>query len=1023
VLAVTESGFSELFNLLFPEERADLDFGLYRLLNARRGSLRRFFVQDLPALLDDLARRASVDDEIESELTLLRKKAEDLGVAVEHIPRYGQLQSERAQSGSAVLASEALRHLRAFVGRHYVDGDFIPMRRYRSDAYLLPYDGSETAFVYANQDQYFTKSEQVFDTFRVRLPDERRVTCTVTYAEERIGNNEDNTKQQKRRYKLHGLEITDAELILGFAFVPSEKATQEALTAEAVETIQERTANGPWFSELFRSEKGKPWVALLIDRFTRNAERDYFVHRNLKRFLSEELDRYVFADVFPRATVRDDSTLRLASRVESVLRGIAEPLITLLAQFEDLQRDLWTKPRLVTETAYCVTLDRIPAALVSVAVANVTQREEWKALFGIKTDEAITAESHAGLFVDTRHFDDKFFAEVERSLPAGDRGIDGLVVVSENTAALRTYMKRLAHRVDAIYIDPPFNTGSGSSFKYKNGYQHSSWCCLMEDAIALGGHTLTEEGVMAIAIDDAEVARLQMLADRVLGEQRRLGTQIFVTKPGGRSRDRFLATSHEYALYYASAEGEASVSFSPLTEEQRAEYKHVDAEGNRYKWRDFMRTGGLSFPHERPHSHYQILWHPATKSVVVFADPDRKTLSKSKAQRDLEKFLCLPGASKRDDLGTEAAYVFVPEGAEMPTLDQFVVIEPIDSVGVQRVWRKTRIPFMLHAAKGEILFTEDDGKHKVNIKDPEKHGTRPNSVADDKTFNATAYGTNLLKAMFGESRVFSYPKALGTVKRALEQMVGDDEEAVVADYFAGSGTTGHAVMEMNREGGSRQYVLVEMAEYVDDVTIKRLKKAAYSSGWSKGLPTESDSLSHTIKIVRLESYEDTLENVVLQPVEEREAAMELFPEFRRELVPARLLRDDVRSSSAYLPAAALAGGSVEISTLDHSGKWREVHVDLSETLSIWLGIEVERRDRRDGIELTVGWRDETPVALVVRSSAKIDSVAVAKALREFLGETEISKLIINGDVALEALRKQGLDVEIETVEELIIGAR
>jgi adenine-specific DNA-methyltransferase len=330
---------------------------------------------------------------------------------------------------------------------------------------------------------------------------------------------------------------------------------------------------------------------------------------------------------------------------------------------------------------------------------------------------------------------------------------------------------------------------------------------------------------------------------------------------------------------------------------------------------------------------------------------------------------------------------------------------------------------MLHAAKGEILFTEDDGKHKVNIKDPEKHGTRPNSVADDKTFNATAYGTNLLKAMFGESRVFSYPKALGTVKRALEQMVGDDEEAVVADYFAGSGTTGHAVMEMNREGGSRQYVLVEMAEYVDDVTIKRLKKAAYSSGWSKGLPTESDSLSHTIKIVRLESYEDTLENVVLQPVEEREAAMELFPEFRRELVPARLLRDDVRSSSAYLPAAALAGGSVEISTLDHSGKWREVHVDLSETLSIWLGIEVERRDRRDGIELTVGWRDETPVALVVRSSAKIDSVAVAKALREFLGETEISKLIINGDVALEALRKQGLDVEIETVEELIIGAR
>ena len=103
-------------------------------------------------------------------------------MAVEQIPRYGQLQSERAQSGSAVIASETLRHLRALVGRHYVDGDFIPMRRYRSDACLLPYDGSETAFVYANQDQYFTKLEQFFDTLPVRLPDERRVTCTVTYA-------------------------------------------------------------------------------------------------------------------------------------------------------------------------------------------------------------------------------------------------------------------------------------------------------------------------------------------------------------------------------------------------------------------------------------------------------------------------------------------------------------------------------------------------------------------------------------------------------------------------------------------------------------------------------------------------------------------------------------------------------------------------------------------------------------------------------------------------------------------------
>ena len=211
---------------------------------------------------------------------------------------------------------------------------------------------------------------------------------------------------------------------------------------------------------------------------------------------------------------------------------------------------------------------------------------------------------------------------------------------------------------------------------------------------------------------------------------------------------------------------------------------------------------------------------------------------------------------------------------------------------------------MLHVAKGEIQFTDIGGRWKVEIKDPEKRGTRPHSVASEKSFNATVYGTKLLQDMFGEPRVFSYPKALGTVRRALENTVADDEEAIVCDYFAGSGTTGHAIIDMNRDGGNRKYVLVEMAEYVDDVTIPRLKKAAYSSAWKKGRPVENDAVPHTIKVVRLESYEDSLENVALRQGGERDEALDMFPEFRREFLPARLIQDDVKASSAFLPIAS-----------------------------------------------------------------------------------------------------------------------
>jgi adenine-specific DNA-methyltransferase len=1024
MLALTDHGFEELFDLLFPEERADLDFGFYRLLNTRRDALRRFFREDLPAMLADFAKSASVDDEIASELSLLQNNAIDLGITAEQISRYNQLQRELAEAARSALASETIRHLSAFIRRYYVDGDFIPMRRHRSDAYFVPYDGSETSFIYANQDQYFTKSDQLFQTFRVRLSDERRVTCTVSYAEERLGNNDDNTKR-KRRYQLHAIDISDAEIILRFAFVPTEKATQTVLTADAVERIHVQTRHTAWFSELFRlGAESKPWITRFVERFTKSTEQDYFVHKNLYRFLTEELDRYVFTDIFPRATIRDDRTLRMASRTESVLRGVAEPLVRLLAQFEDLQRDLWTKPRLVTETVYCLTLDRVPADLVPIVVRNEGQRAEWMSLYGISSEADIAPTSHPGLFVDTRHFDKTFFAQIEAALPNGDDGLDGLVVVSENTSALRTYMRRLAKRVDAIYIDPPFNTGSGSSFRYRNGYQHSSWCCLLQDALALGGQMLTSEGVMAIAIDDAEVARLQMLADRVFGEQRRLGTQVFVTKHGGRSRDRFFATSHEYALYYASADAEAAISFAPLTEEQRAQYKFVDADSNRYKWRDFMRTGGLSLPRERPHSHYNIFWHPVSNAVIVFADPDRNPLTVAKAVRDLASFLEIKGASKRSDLGDADAYVFLPEGAIIPDLGEFVAIKAVDSSGGERVWRKTRLPFMIHVAKGEIQFSEEDGKYKVHIKDPEKRGTRPNSVADDKSFNATAYGTKLLQNMFGKPRVFSYPKALNTVKRSLEIMVGDDEEAVVCDYFAGSGTTGHAVIEMNRDGGNRRYILVEMAEYVDEVTIPRLKKAAYASTWSNGRPAEADSISHTMKIVRLESFEDALENVARSPTEKREQTLSLFPEFRREFVPARLLRDDVRTSRAFLPEIGLdAAAGIEISVLDHNGKRRMVAVDLSETLSIWLGLDVERRVRGDGIEVTIGKLNEVRTALVVRDSACVDSQAVLRSLKHSLGESKVGRLIINGDVSNEVLRRGGIDAEIQTVEETIVAWR
>lgn len=231
--------------------------------------------------------------------------------------------------------------------------------------------------------------------------------------------------------------------------------------------------------------------------------------------------------------------------------------------------------------------------------------------------------------------------------------------------------------------------------------------------------------------------------------------------------------------------------------------------GGAHKWRDFLRTGGFSTPEERPNSFYPIYFNPDSNEAR------------------LEPF----------------------KGA--------VEIFPKDSNGKSRVWRKTRPSFLEHYVKGEIKFElRPSGKWKVLIIDRIKDGIRPKSVWIGSKYDAATHGTKLLKKLFGDSS-FGFPKALGTTLDAIYCVLGDAESGWVMDFFGGSGTTGHAVIELNRsDGGKRKYLLVDMAQYFETVLIPRLKKIVYSKDWDGAKPLIRDQgISHGFKIVRLESYE------------------------------------------------------------------------------------------------------------------------------------------------------------------------
>ncbi len=356
---------------------------------------------------------------------------------------------------------------------------------------------------------------------------------------------------------------------------------------------------------------------------------------------------------------------------------------------------------------------------------------------------------------------------------------ENLIIKGNNLLALHTLKLQFRGQVKLIYIDPPYNTpGDANTFGYNNSFNHSSWLTFMANRIAVAQDLLRRDGVLAIAIDDEEQAYLKVLCDGIFGRSNHLGTLVVQSKPSGRTTDAYLATSHEYVLFYAREAGLPEINFFELPDKQKRLYKEGDGE-NSHKWRDFLRTGGYSTPEERPNSCYPIYFDPETNQI------------------SLEK-----GSSRH------------------------VEILPLDSSGRTRVWRKIPTSFMKHVKDGEIKITQNaKGEWKVQIIDRIKEGVRPKSVWTESKYDASTHGTKLLKGLFEGRKVFSYPKSIYAVQDVIDLWTETSGDDIVMDFFAGSGTTAQAVLNLNeKDEGARQYILCEQMDYAGSVTYERVRR-------------------------------------------------------------------------------------------------------------------------------------------------------------------------------------------------------
>jgi adenine-specific DNA-methyltransferase len=350
-----------------------------------------------------------------------------------------------------------------------------------------------------------------------------------------------------------------------------------------------------------------------------------------------------------------------------------------------------------------------------------------------------------------------------------------------------------------------------------------------------------------------------------------------------------------------------------------------------------------------------------------------------------------------------------------------VTFWPRDDNGDERVWKWGHERVTKHP--NYVRVSGESGSEQVYCRNYlNTAGRLPGTWWDDARYAAGSHGTNLLTEMFGKARVFDFPKSVYAVEDCL-QVANLTEDAVVLDYFAGSATTAHAVINLNRkDGGKRRYVLIETGAYFDSVLIPRIKKAVYSDNWKDGRPTSPQGVSHVCKYVRLESYEDTLNNLELQRTRDQGDLLQANPDLREDYVLRYMLNVESASSRSLLSIDQFDepfNYKLKLST-GNAGETRLTTVDLVETFNYLLGLHVKHMDSIRGFTVVQGTNPGGEKTLViwrnVREKSKSDLDEFFVKQKYNTRDMEFDIIYVNGDNNLENLKRPDDTWKVRLIE-------
>ena len=1023
-------------NKLFQFDSQDLDFGVYKILHYKKKEIANFIDQLLVDKVKEQLQTLSADEtkNIKDQIADLekddiikgwleaeadeKKTLEKFGK--EKINQYKELKAKATDATVSVeTENQIYNHLTLFFSRYYDKGDFISKRRFgKNEKYMVPYNGEETHFHWANHDQYYIKSSETFNhyAFKVQTSDGNLV---VNFKLHNAQLEQGNVKAEETNFFMLAdkspeikekddsdlqfvlankqPDINDKEITIYFEYRPladKEKtkvkgnSKQDTLDEIAFEFLKKEFGTNPIFAKLWTpvlskaegEQEGKPLLLKKLQHYTRKNKHDFFIHINLKGFLERELDYYIKSelvnvdDLYVTDTDTYFDRLKHNLKTIKVFKSIADTIIDFVSQIEDFQKKLWEKKKFVLSTEWVITIDRLveyigeeaAKPILEEVIKNEKQLAEWKELFGEKAvpknKDDFKADLHSWrhLPIDTKYFHQSFKEIILNQLSQHiniHSEYDGWVMNTSNFHGNRLINTKYSEQINCIYTDPPYNT-SENTFIYKNTFKHSSWITMIENAVIESKNTLSTDGVFCMAIDDTETYNLRYLLNQIFSQENFISSIAIEVNPAGQNiRPNVPALSHDYCHVFARDIEKVDMKLRGLTPEEEKQYKESDKDGA-FLWDNLRRRGGNSRPTDRPKQ-----WFP------LYVNLEEKKVSVEPFENSVECW-------------------------------------PMDPKNEKRIWRVNIDGAKRFIKSGDISVIEKAGRIEIVKKTKMPTGKKPKTLWYDSKYSATTHGTKHLMNILG-NQIFSYPKSIHLVVDTLRYW--SDGYSNILDYFSGSGTTFHAAQILNREDeGKRKSFLIEQGPYIHTVIIPRIKKIAYTFDWKDGKPKDDsmNGLGVFFKYQRLEQYEEALENIAFNA---SDGAMQKALEFD-QYIPKYFLEFETKGSQTLVNTAAMQDPwDYKLKVWDGFTYDTEQAVDLVETFNYLIGLHMQKCITKEingkKYQFIIGHNNANKQIAVVWRSVKdwkIDDYKVdASALKEELKAFTYDLLYINDQAHID----------------------